>query len=462
MEPAWELVCERIDDSRTLSNRDRALFGLVRLAGDDARHLAWGQGSVLSRLTGDTNEAAASLAKAYHTARDSAKLDTIKSLTDAAGSAETFARNLGAYVDGAYEPGLELGRSGLSAGSIALHDSGVPLRLAGLGSRRLATLAIQKSAIVEGAIVLIDEIEHGLEPHRIIGAISQLKSDQEKAVNDAKPVGQILMTTHSDVALGESGENSLHVVKINKPERIVSILTPSPVDSIRPLLRFTPRALLAKRILVCEGNTEVGLLLGLREYWPERHNNKPIEHSGSAFADGNGGQACSMALALSSLGYTTAIYRDSDEALSAKQKAKLAAADIQIFEYGNTLYTELAILRAASDESVQSILEFARDEKGTSVVSNALSEKIADLTSDDFEHDFTNWDLVSSMTSEELRIAIAEAAATKGMDQKTSKHWFKDQRIGRELAPLVWDIAEENPASPLAKTLEQIESWLYA
>src|SRR5690625_2341204 len=35
MEPVWELVCERYEVPRTLSNRDRALFGLVRLAGED-------------------------------------------------------------------------------------------------------------------------------------------------------------------------------------------------------------------------------------------------------------------------------------------------------------------------------------------------------------------------------------------------------------------------------------------
>ncbi|WP_295413652.1 AAA family ATPase [uncultured Thiodictyon sp.] len=127
MEPVWELVCDRVDDPRTLSNRDRALFGLVRLAGEDARHLTWGQGSVLSRLTGDSN-AAARLAEAYRSARASAKLNEIEALTHTAKMAEGFAKGLGAYVDGTYEPGLELGRSGLSSGSIALHDDQVPLR----------------------------------------------------------------------------------------------------------------------------------------------------------------------------------------------------------------------------------------------------------------------------------------------------------------------------------------------
>ena len=78
-------------------------------------------------------------------------MDEIESLATVAKAAEKFAKGLGAYVEAGYTPGLELGRSGLSSGSIALHDQGVPLRLAGLGTRRLATLAIQKSAISEGA-----------------------------------------------------------------------------------------------------------------------------------------------------------------------------------------------------------------------------------------------------------------------------------------------------------------------
>ena len=379
MEPVWELVCDRSEEPRTLSNRDRALFGLVRLAGEDARHLAWGQGSVLARLTGDNKEAAARLADAYRAARASANLGDIEALADTAELAEGFAKGLGAYVEGAYEPGLELGRSGLSSGSIALHDSGVPLRLSGLGTRRLATLAIQKSAISEGAIVLIDEIEHGLEPHRIIGAIAQLKTDQVKAKDGGKPAGQVLMTTHSDVAIGEAGATSLRVIQTSRPGRAATIAHPNSPDSIRALMRFTPRAMFARRILVTEGNTELGLLLGLRENWPARHANRPIEQLGVALADGNGEQASSMALALAGLGYTTAIYRDSDTVLSPAIVAALAAADVPIFEYGGGLNTEQAIFSAASDALVQELLVYAREERGDDAIDNNLDIKIPDL-----------------------------------------------------------------------------------
>lgn len=454
MEPVWELVCDRADGARTLSNRDRALFGLVRLAGDDARHLAWGQGSVLSRLTGDNKEAAAHLAEAYRMARASAKLEEIEALARAAESAEGFAKGMGAYVEGTYAPALELGRSGLSSGSIALHDSGVPLRLAGLGTRRLATLAIQKSAIAEGAIVLVDEIEHGLEPHRIIGAIAQLKADQTRANEARRPVGQILMTTHSEVALGEAGADRLRVVQTMRPGRATSIARPGLSAPIQVLMRFTPRALFARRILVTEGNTEVGMLLGIRENWPPRHANRPIEQLGVAIADGNGEQACSMALALSDLGYLTALYRDSDTALSADNSAALLAAGIPIFEYGGGLNTEQAIFSVASDEHVQSLLIYARAERGDDAIDNNLAISIDDLSVEMIRDDFAFWGMFTALDAAQLREAIAEVAARK--------KWFKDQRIGRGLAPMVWRVATSAPASPLSIALAQAEAWLYA
>ena len=454
MEPAWEVVCDRTSDTRNLSNRDRALFSLVRLAGEDARHLTWGQGSVLSRLTGDAKEASTVLADAYRTARTSAKLDEIKSLTDAARLAEGFAKGLGAYVQGAYGPGLELGRSGLSSGSIALHDAGVPLRLAGLGTRRLATLAIQKSAITEGAIVLVDEIEHGLEPHRIIGAISQLKADQDKARSTDKPIGQVLMTTHSDVALGEIAAESLRVVQMHVPTRQTSIRQPGSPDPIRPLLRFTPRALFSRRILVCEGNTEIGMLLGLRENWPDRHNGKPIEQMGAAIADGNGAQASSIALALSHLGYEVAILRDSDVPLPPDIIVKLNIARIVVIEYGNLLNSEQAIFFPCTDELVQELLTHVRSELGNDAVDNNIQNRVGDLTIDDIRSPFSTWHTKSLSTPADLRAHIAHVAA--------QKKWFKSQHAGRSVAHIVWKIAGAAPESPLTKCILSVEGWLYA
>ncbi|WP_122417251.1 ATP-dependent nuclease [Pseudomonas viridiflava] len=455
LEPVWELVCERLEQPRTLSNRDRMLFGLVRLAGEDSRHLAWGQGSVLSRLTGDTSGAASRLAQAYKAARDSANLDQIESLTNAASQAEAFARGLGAYINDTYEPGLELGRSGMSAGSIALHDNGIPLRLAGLGTRRLATLAIQKSAVPEGAIILIDEIEHGLEPHRIIGAIAQLKADQRTAAEAGRPLGQILMTTHSDVALGEASATSLHVCQLSARDRVLTVVPPVSPDTIQALMRHTPRALFARKILVTEGMTEVGLLLGIREFWPDRHDLKPIEQLGSAIANGNGAEAVSLTVALVGLGYRVALFRDSDVPLTAEEMSRLNAVEVQVFEYGNLLNTEQAIFYDASALQVQRLLDHARAERGVDPINDSIFPAIGDMDRLAVAEDFATWELVhTALNDQQLRARLAEVASRK--------KWFKDARISRDIAPIVWSIADGNRASPLAIALAQVEGWLYA
>lgn len=453
LEPVWEVYCDRIDDVRTLSNRDRALFGLVRLAGDDARHLAWGQGSVLSRLTGDNEEASARLALAYKVARDSARLGEIEALMTAAAAAQGYAKGMGAYVEGNYAPGLELGRGGLSSSSIALHDEGIPLRMAGLGTRRLATLAIQKSAVSEGAIVLVDEIEHGLEPHRIMGAISQLRRDQTVATEANSPVGQIILTTHSEVALSEAGAKALFVCRTSRPARATTLTKPAAPDPIHALMRFNPRALFARRILVSEGMTEVGMLHGLREFWPPRHDGMPCEHKGASVADGNDGQTVSIALGLSKLGYAVAVFRDSDVPLTTDAADSLADAGIPVFEYGGTLDSEHAIFSAADDAQVQRLLEYARDERGEGKVNDNLLAAL-DLDRNVIAGNFNAWDLISAFDGAELRDRIATVFC--------SKKWFKDQRIGRGLAPIAWDIATTNPESPLAVTLAAAEAWLYA
>lgn len=455
LEPSWEVVCDRLSDSRQISNRDRAKFGLVRLSGDDARQLAWGQGSVLARLTGDTKEASARLADAYRSAKESAKLDEIPSLAQAAALAQGYAKGMGAYISSSYTPGLELGRAGLSAGSIALHDGAVPLRLAGLGTRRLASLAIQKSAIREGAIVLIDEIEHGLEPHRIVGSVAQLKSDQFAMDLIGEPIGQVLLTTHSDVALGECSVESVNVVQTDQTTRISRVNSPTDPEILRPLVRFNGRALFARRILVCEGMTEIGILMGFRDVWIGRKH-KPIEQLSVALADGNGSQATAMALGLAGLGYQVAMFMDSDVPLAPDVIAQLAGAKVPIIEYGvgTMLNTEQAIFVPASDAHIQELLVVARKNHGDDSLNESLLARLPGMNHLSIQQDFSSWAAITGISAPQIRLVIAEVAKRK--------KWFKEQRYGREIAPIVWNVICHDHNSPLTRVFLALEGWIYA
>lgn len=447
MEPVWSLVCDRYPVPRILSNRDRAMFCLVRLAGDEARHLTWAQGSVLSKMTEANDETAQMLSHAYRSARQSANLGSIPELAQAAASAETAARSLGAYINQAYGPDLELGRGGFNSSSIALHDGSVPLRLAGLGTRRLATLAVQRSAISEGAIVLVDELEQGLEPHRVLGAMAQLKKWQQEAEKAHLAKGQILMTTHSDVVLAELPPPSLFIVS-RSPEEVADIKHAQANGDISRVLKGAPRALFARKILLCEGATELGMMLGLRERYPDRHDGVPIEQLGAAIVDGGGSAGPPLALALRALGYEVGLFRDSDRKLDAHFAAKLQAQGVRVIEYGGGLNTERAVFQSATDAQIDGLLDLVVGFISEPTLVDHLEKTFEGL---DVDACFCDWDLVGS--SPDLRLRLSDLAAEKS--------WFKNAERGRAISALVMQIIDNPHVSPIGICLRTVESWLY-
>ncbi len=447
MEPVWSLVCDRYPVPRILSNRDRAMFCLVRLAGDEARHLTWAQGSVLSKMTEANDETAQMLAHAYRSARQSANLSSIPELAQAAASAETAARSLGAYINQAYCPDLELGRGGFNSSSIALHDGSVPLRLAGLGTRRLATLAVQRSAISEGAIVLVDELEQGLEPHRVLGAMAQLKKWQKEAEKAHLAKGQILMTTHSDVVLAELPPPSLFIVS-RSPEAVADIKHALASGDISRVLKGAPRALFARKILLCEGATELGMMLGLRERYPDRHDGVPIEQLGAAIIDGGGSAGPPLALALRALGYEVGLFRDSDRKLDAHFATKLQVQGVRVIEYGGGLNTERAVFQSATDAQIDGLLDLVVGFISEPTLVDHLEKTFEGL---DVDACFCDWDLVGS--SPDLRLRLSDLAAEKS--------WFKNAERGRAISALVMQIIDNPHVSPIGICLRTVESWLY-
>lgn len=447
MEPVWSLVCDRYPIPRVLSNRDRAMFCLVRLAGDEARHLTWAQGSVLSKMTEANDETSQMLAHAYRSARQSANLGSIPELAQAAASAETAARSLGAYINQAYCPDLELGRGGFNSSSIALHDGSVPLRLAGLGTRRLATLAVQRSAISEGAIVLVDELEQGLEPHRVLGAMAQLKKWQQEAEKAHLAKGQILMTTHSDVVLAELPPPSLFIVS-RSPEAVADIKHAQANGDISRVIKGAPRALFARKILLCEGATELGMMLGLRERYPDRHDGVPIEQLGAAIVDGGGSAGPPLALALRALGYEVGLFRDSDRKLDAHFAAKLQAQGVRVIEYGGGLNTERAVFQSATDAQIDGLLDLVVGFISEPTLVDHLEKTFEGL---DVDACFCDWDLVGS--SPDLQLRLSDLAAEKS--------WFKNAERGRAISALVMQIIDNPHVSPIGICLRTVESWLY-
>jgi putative ATP-dependent endonuclease of OLD family len=85
-------------------------------------------------------------------------------------------------------------------------------------ARRLAGTTTQEMASEDKAIILIDEIEHGLEPHRLVHLLKHLRSDDRPA--------QVFATTHSPVAVEQLSSSDLAVVRANQGHVTAAFIPP--------------------------------------------------------------------------------------------------------------------------------------------------------------------------------------------------------------------------------------------
>jgi len=99
-------------------------------------------------------------------------------------------------------------------------------------------------------------------------------------------------------------------------------------------------------------------------------------------------------------------------------------------------------------------LTVAKANHGEDPVSDSLLPRIAGLTHLTIREDFSNWELNCELSAAELKTIVANVAK--------NKKWFKEQRYGREIGPIVWNIISENHQAPLTGALLHLEAWAYA
>lgn len=166
LEPVWA-VLDADGDKHSFLARDREALGMLRVGGYIDQHLGWSRGSALTRLTESGDAVGAVLAEATRQARSGLKIDSLDKLTAAAQKVEALGKNLGVALQNPLVPHLDASSLSVAAGALSLHDGKVPTRRAGLGTRRLLAVAMQREAASQSGLTMVDELEQGLEPHRI-------------------------------------------------------------------------------------------------------------------------------------------------------------------------------------------------------------------------------------------------------------------------------------------------------
>lgn len=313
LEPKWEIVCNR-KEARLISHSDRKLLTVANVGSNCAKDMVWGKYSVLQKYAD-----AKGILHDAHTA----------ALREVANQADLHA------LDGVGETLISVGeqygvgfvseiknkmiiQNGAFSSSVGLFDGNTPLNQKGTGSQRLLSMGLNIQVSAGSALLLIDEVESGLEPYRLRSLINEFRITHTVT-------GQVIMTTHSPIAVAECSIGELLVVQSKDGKTDVFQLKsddPEVNATIQAQVRKNAEAFLCKRLIICEGKTEIGFIRALDTYLAKTKNYR-MAFKGVGTADGGGSTIFTCAEVLRSCGYEVCLFMDSDLPEEDEQKLDL-------------------------------------------------------------------------------------------------------------------------------------------
>jgi hypothetical protein len=438
-EPRWAVVNNRLAaEGKPISSADRRLLGLTRLGLAVDRNLSWGRGSALAVLTEDSSGASAVIAAATRDMRAALRGSSFPSLDGAMSAAADAARKFGVGIDTSeLTAQLNADAVDLRAPALGLHVRNVPLDRSGLGTRRLLALAIQRQTIAEGGIALIDEVESGLEPHRLRHLMRVLRE---------APDGQVIVTTHSSTVVTEISAPNVAVVR-RSGDRSATARISSVPPSLQALVRSNPDSVFARRIVVCEGATEIGILRGVGGTAWSAGRKAPPSHVGAFYADGNGNQTKARALGFAELGYPCLVLADSD--VEVDPRNELAAVGVPIVRWCDGTSIEERLFFDLPTTALQGLLELAASGLGLQSIEDQLASRAPGFVTGCSSIQ----ELLNSNDEIALRLAAGQAAK--------AKDWFKRIDLGEQVGVLVGQHLAECAGTDLQRGLRDVESWVY-
>ncbi len=433
LEPKWEIVSDRDNGNIIFSTADRAKLNVFMISDYVDNHFSYGKGSPLysslkkslekNQLKDPDKELMNLVRDSYNTIKDNSKLQQFESVTE---TIKNQAAALGLTIEN-LKTLLEY--KAYTDSSLSLHDNDIPYHYHGKGSKRLLSMAIQYSLAEKDGIILIDEIEQGLEADRA----RNLARIFAKNGN-----GQVFITTHSrDVVL----EPSCDQVFIMKKGAASLLAIPK---ELQGTLRAKPEAFFAKRVISCEGATEEGVIRAISDHLRNQRD-YGIEVQGIVHIDGGGNNKFyKYAIHFKSIGIDSMVFCDDDNLEVRKDQDEAISKEIKVVKCDNGKAIEQQIFSDLPWEGVCNLVTYA--------VEN--NDKV--LPVDGFP-DVPDVESLRQLASERqagMRTALGSAA-------KSKKAWFKSIRHGEELGR-VWinyyDKLESN--STLKREYDEIITWI--
>lgn len=394
-------------------------------------HLRWSQTSALGRLTANKRGAHGVLLAAQRAASRAVGEQVGDELRELTTLVQDHIVKQGSGDFRALRPGLDTSLTN-AQGNLALHEDDIPLTSFGLGTRRLVGAAIQQLAHPGKAVLLVDELEHGLEPHRIAQLAGQLRAPDSFA--------QVIVTSHSPVVLQYLDAADLNTVRRNDDGTVeVRRLH----HDLQGVLRANPGAFLARHVLICEGKTELGIAMSLMSRWDgQRRAADPVLPAAAALGvcvvDGSGSDAVNRARLLRDAGYTVSYFLDGDRDDTNAQAANLTDRGVQVVRWADGQNTEHALCAGLSPAGLKNFIELAvtalsndgdhTADEAQQMIGDHLRPQLPDGVTDRL--DPTTW-AQHGITLENAQAAVAAASS------KEKKGWFKRIESGKRLGDLL-------------------------
>lgn len=441
LEPVWTLVSDRAasqGQSRNLAWADRIKIAPTRLGAYAENNLSWRRGSVLNLLSEERADASVALVQAARDARTTFGEQAGKQLSETLGIVEDTANELGIPFGKSLKALLDSHSISFSGGTISLHDDdGVPLRGLGVGSTRLLIAGLQRKAANESTIILIDELEHGLEPHRITRLLGSIGAKEDP------PPLQVFVTTHSPVAICELNASQLQALRSDANSHRAQIVPTT--DAIQGTIRRYPEALLAPTVVVCEGASEVGFLRGLDQFRSAK-GQKSLAAMGVALVDGNGAdQVFRRAQVFQVLGYRAAVLRDDDVQPTPELAVTFVSKGGKVTAWRSGLALEDELFQSLSVVAVMKLLALAIDIHGEELVNATIvSASNGTFTLATCQADFPS----------QIRVHLGKASRTK------KSGWFKSVSWMEQVARDIVAPDLQNCDRGFANTIYDLFKWM--
>ena len=445
LEPSWDVVSYNGTEPSTIKSTDRGKLNIFSVSDYSDRHFSLNKGNPLYSLYRQLNNEP-------HPENENLVLNVVRDAKNA------FDDNLGLRFESVIEKiksvagelGITLNEMkamldhkdiAISENKVSIHEDGIPFRLKGKGSKRLLSLAIQLALTQPSGIILIDEIEQGLEPDRVQHLVNVLSKYEDK---------QIIITTHSSNVIVEIPCTSLFIMRKG------SYNLQHVEGEMQGCIRKNPEAFFARKIIVCEGATEIGFCRSINEYRIS-HNKTSASCMGIRFADGAGNEMINYVLGFKDLSYPTALFCDSDCVNINNRKQEFRDLEINVIDSEDNCSIEQQVFKDVPWNVVKALIKIAIekviDDDGKTY--EEAEKKIFDATNAQLDcrmAQMTNW---YQNESDDLRTALGLAAK--------NKNWYKKQtygeRMGRCILTSYSDLAE---SCRLKFIIDSISNWIDA